>query len=145
LGLFWVLGRETSQPYLGEHLQAAGGAEPPSKDQIAKWNKELDNDNFDTREKAGARLLEAGKAARDALTKALEGRPSAEASQRIKQVLDKLTDRDEAAAILRPLRALEVLERIGTPEAKEIIKKLADGKADAALTVAAKESLKRLP
>jgi sugar lactone lactonase YvrE len=138
-----ALGRDTSLPYLGEHLQAAGGAEPPSKEQIAQWIKQLDDDNVDTREKAGTRLLEAGRAARDALTKALDGNPSAEASQRIKQILDKLADGDQASAILQPLRALEVLQHIGTPEAKEIVKKLADGKADTALTVAAKESLKR--
>jgi dipeptidyl aminopeptidase/acylaminoacyl peptidase len=138
-----ALATQDSVTFLREHLQAAGGGEAPSKDQIAKWIRELDDDDVDTREKAGTRLLEAGKAAKEALTKALEGNPSAEASQRIEQVLDRLTDRDEAATILRPLRALEVLERIGTPEAKEIVKKLADGKADATLSIAATESLKR--
>jgi len=35
-------------------------------------------------------------------------------------VLDKIASKEESPANLRPLRALEVLERIGTEEAKEI-------------------------
>jgi hypothetical protein len=42
------------------------------------------------------------------------------------------------------MRAIEVLERIGTPEAKEVVKKLAGGREDAALTVAAKRTLERM-
>ena len=42
------------------------------------------------------------------------------------------------------LRALEVLERIGTPEARQILLSLAKGAPEAALTQEAKASLERL-
>jgi hypothetical protein len=128
---------------LRERLQAAGGGEPPTKEQIAKWIKDLDDDDFDVREKASVALAEAGKAVEKDLTKALENTKSTEVTQRIQRLLEKLAEREESKAILRPLRALEVLERIGTPEAREIVKKLAGGKADAPLTVAAKATLER--
>ena len=42
------------------------------------------------------------------------------------------------------LRAVEVLERIGTPEARQVLAKLADGAPEARLTQEAKASLQRL-
>ena len=129
--------------FMRERLQPVGGDGAPTREQIAKWVKELDDDSFEVREKATTKLAEAGKAAEPDLTKALQANPSAEASQRIKQILDKLGEKDDALPILRPLRSLEILERIGTPEAKEIVTKLAGGKADSPLTIAAKDTLKR--
>ena len=42
------------------------------------------------------------------------------------------------------LRAVEILERIGTPEAQRILASLAEGAPEDRLTVAAKESLERV-
>jgi hypothetical protein len=50
-----------------------------------------------------------------------------------------------APAVLRQLRALEVLERIGTLEARALLAKLAMGGEGAALTEHAKAALARLP
>jgi hypothetical protein len=45
---------------------------------------------------------------------------------------------------LRQLRAIEVLERAGTAQAKKILSKLAGGAPDARLTREAKAALERL-
>jgi hypothetical protein len=48
------------------------------------------------------------------------------------------------AETMRALRAIWVLERIGTKEAQEILRKLADGCEGARQTKEAREALKRL-
>jgi hypothetical protein len=45
---------------------------------------------------------------------------------------------------LRSLRGVEVLEYIGTPEARELLQSLANGAQDACLSREAKASLERL-
>jgi hypothetical protein len=45
---------------------------------------------------------------------------------------------------LRHIRAVEVLEGLGTPEARNLLEELAKGAADATLTREAKASLRRL-
>jgi hypothetical protein len=88
--------------------------------------------------------MEAGKLAQPELTKALEGSLSIEARTRVQTILEKISTDTGAKANLRPLRAVEVLERIGTSEARDIIKKLAAGKPEALLTEAAKAALERM-
>jgi hypothetical protein len=46
--------------------------------------------------------------------------------------------------VLRELRAVWILERIGTPPAREVLEKLAGGFPDAPLTRDAKASIQRL-
>jgi WD40 repeat protein len=129
---------------LKEHVKPADDSGRPTKEQIINWIKQLDDDDFQIREKAGDALVGAGKLAQPEMTKALEGSLSIEARTRIQTILEKISTDAGARANLRPLRAVEALERIGTPEARDIIKKLADGKPEAALTEAAKAALERM-
>jgi len=46
---------------------------------------------------------------------------------------------------LRTVRAVEVLERAGTAEARAVLKKLASGASGAVITVEARAALARLP
>jgi hypothetical protein len=130
--------------FLREHLKPADGTERPSEEQIAKWIKNLDNDDFTAREQASADLARAGKLAEAQLKKAQDSNPSTETAVRIKRLLENIESFDEAKIILRPMRALEVLERIGTAEAREVVDNLSGGNGDAALTRAAKAALQRM-
>ena len=62
----------------------------------------------------------------------------------MKKLLERLDGPVIGADDLRMLRAIEVLERIGTPEAKELLGRLAKGAPGARLTAEAKGSLARL-
>ena len=117
---------------------------PPDAALIARRIAELDDDDFDTREKATKDLEAAGEAAHAALVKVLAAMPSAEVRRRAEEVLAKLDDVAEKPEQIRGLRALEVLELIGTPEARQIVEALAKGVPEARLTREAKGTLLRL-
>jgi WD40 repeat protein len=102
---------------------------------------DLDDEQFEVRERASRRLADLGEVARDALEKAKN--PSAEARRRIKEVLSVL-DGPADGERLRLLRAVEVLEIIGTPEAQKLLKHLSEGDPRALLTREAKSALNRL-
>jgi hypothetical protein len=72
----------------------------------------------------------------------LNGQPSPEAGKRIDAILARLQDppSDES---LRALRAVQVLEYIGTAEARDVLRKLADG-APASQTREAKTAVERI-
>jgi hypothetical protein len=111
---------------------------------LARLVGELDDDDFDTREKAQAALEAQGKAAEPALARALKGKPSAELRRRATEVLGKVRRPAVPADLVRPLRAMEVLEWLGTPEARAVLRTLAGGRAGALRTRAAQASLGRL-
>jgi hypothetical protein len=112
--------------------------------QLARLLEELDDDRFAVRKRATAVLEQLGREAEPALRKKLTGRSSVEARQRIEAIVTKLERCPVSGNSLRLLRALEALEVIATPEARQALEKLADGPADAWLTLEAKASLARL-
>ena len=67
---------------------ALAAAPPPSKDQIAKWIKQLADNDFDAREEASHKLWEAGEVAEDAVRLAAKS-DDAEVSRRAGEVLEK--------------------------------------------------------
>jgi hypothetical protein len=103
----------------------------------------LDDDSFEAREEAGRRLSGLGEAARAALSDALANKPSAEARRRIEELLGAL-DGPLGRERVRLVRAVEVLESSGTPEARRVLKRLAGGEPNALLTREAKAALVRL-
>ena len=79
------------------------------------------------------------------MKKALAARPTLEMRQRIEKLLDRLaTIVPLPPEILRNLRALEVLEEINTPEARQIIETLTKGAAHARVTQDAQATMGRL-
>ena len=65
--------------------------------------------------------------------------------RRAEELLGRLdSDRAPTAEELRRLRAAEVLESVGTPEARDLLKKLAGGAPGAPLTRDAQGALRRL-
>jgi WD40 repeat protein len=125
---------------LDRRLPTAPRADPAT---LARLVADLDDDSFEVRDEASRRLGELGEAARAALTGGLTKKPSAEARRRIKELLDAM-DGPANGDRLRLLRALEVLESVGTPEARRVLKRLAGGEPSALLTREAKAALARL-
>lgn len=112
--------------------------------EIEKLIAQLDHEQFEQREKASKALAEIGQPATAALTKALEATRSAEKKRRLQELLDALNAKGPRPEMVRPARALEVLERLGTPAAKQLLEELANGDPDAALTQDARAAVKRL-
>jgi hypothetical protein len=137
-----VLSPKESVPLLREKLRPAA---PVDGTLISRRVAELDDDDFQVREKAMQDLETVGEAARTALEKALAGSPSAELRRRAEALLTKLDQGGLGAEAMRELRALEVLEEIGTPEARKVLEGLAKGPADARLTREVKALLRRWP
>jgi type IV secretory pathway VirB4 component len=74
----------------------------------------------------------------------LVGDPSPELRRRLETLLSKLQGPITSTETLRSLRAIEVLEHIATPEARELLQKLARGAPEARLTREAKTAVERL-
>ena len=129
-------------PFLKGRLKRAEVV--PDQDRFWRAISELDDNRFRVRTKATQDLEQLGQAAEPALREALRRQPSPEAQRRIEALLQRLEGPVTGAEQLAPLRAVEALDHIGTPEAYEQIEKLADGAADARLTQEAKRTLARL-
>jgi WD40 repeat protein len=127
--------------FLKDHLHAAAVAEP---ERIQQLIGELDSEQFAVRKRASTELEKIGESAAPLLRKALENDPSAEARKRIDELLNKIDATMPRGEALRSLRAIEVLETIGTAEAKQLLQTLAKGTPDAAVTRAAQGALDRL-
>jgi RNA polymerase sigma factor (sigma-70 family) len=125
--------------WLRDRLQPA--REVPA-DQLRAVIVDLDSNDFSQRQAASKRLASLADRAVPALRAALKGDLSAEQRRRIEEALASLAAVPPAKT-LRDLRAVEVLERIGTQEAKALLEKLAQGAPEARLTREAKASLQR--
>jgi RNA polymerase sigma factor (sigma-70 family) len=126
---------------LAERVKPA--TEPDAKS-VTRRIADLDSDSFDVRQQAAAELGRLGELARPALDEALKGGLSAEARRQVEELLAALKPGGTLPAEeLRLLRAVEVLEWAGTPEARKLIAALARGAARARLTRAAADSLQR--
>jgi hypothetical protein len=130
-------------PYLRKHLQAV-----PIVDErrLARLIADLDSNQFGVREKAAKDLEGFGEVAVGACRKALQGQPSAEVRRRLESLIVKQDSEawNPSPKRLRSMRAVEVLEMAGTPEAQELLKSLAKGEPEAQLTREARASLNRL-
>jgi hypothetical protein len=111
---------------------------------VARLLKQLDSPRFAERQRAADELANFDDMAGPALRRALAGKPSLEFRRRAEQLLKKWAGPITSPDALRALRAVEVLERIGTPEARQVLEAVAGGAAEARLTRQARASLGRL-
>jgi WD40 repeat protein len=112
---------------------------------LAQWIAELDDAKFVVRERARLELEKLGDLARPALQQALANQPSLEQARRMKGLLDRLgSNRELAPEVIRMVRAVEVLEQIGTLEARRLLLAWAEGAPEARLTRESQVALKRL-
>jgi WD40 repeat protein len=126
-----------SLAFLKERLVPVVAADPK---ELAPLLADLDSEQFAVRGKAARELEKLGESARPALHKLQSESRSAEGRRRAQQLLDKL----EGPTRLRAVRAMEVLEHLGTPEARRFLQRLAGGIPEARLTQEAKMALERL-
>jgi hypothetical protein len=117
----------------------------PAPREIRALLADVDSDRFEVRQAAERRLRDLGECAAPALRESLKTSSSAEVRRRIEAILDDLkSPRPLGGVALRGLRAVAVLERIGTEGVKGVLKELAGGAAEARLTQEAKAALQRL-
>jgi hypothetical protein len=129
--------RETTA-WLREKLKPVAAADPA---RVARLIADLDSEQFTAREAAGRELEQLAERAEPALRKLLAGRPSAEARRRAEMLVRQLEGPILSRERLQQQRALAALERIGSPEARQVFAQLAEGTSDAWLTQQAKATL----
>src|SRR5262249_35120321 len=105
-----------------------------SQDDLQKLVTDLEDPKFAVREQAMRELATLGPLAEPALKKRLLTNPSLELSTRIKKLLTGIHSTRRLPDQLRASRSAEVLERIGSPEAIDILRRLAAGATGAYLT-----------
>jgi WD40 repeat protein len=116
----------------------------PDEKRLATLIAELDSDRHLVRVKAMNELSRLEGQASPALKKALSGKISAEATKRIRQLLEKLEVPGLSPEQMRAMHAVEALEQIGSAKAREVLRALSKGAAGARLTQEAREALARL-
>jgi hypothetical protein len=126
--------------FLKERVKPVRSADPAL---VRRLIADLDSETFAAREKARARLEELGEQASSALVEALGRKPSLEARRRLEALLARQRGVLRDPETLRAVRAVAVLEDIGTPEARAVLKTLAGGVEAARQTREAKTALER--
>jgi WD40 repeat protein/beta-lactamase regulating signal transducer with metallopeptidase domain len=129
-------------PFLGERLKPAARVEA---DKLERWIGELESEKFSVRQEASLNLFKVGEQAVPALRNVLTSQPAIEMRKRVEELLDKLAGGKLTTEQLRLVRAVEVLEWMGTPEARQVLQALARGAPGALPTLQAQAALERLP
>jgi hypothetical protein len=133
---------EQAAPFIRQQVRPAVAVVNAKR--LARLIADLDNERFEARQQATTELEELGEQAEVALRQALAGQPRPEARRRLEQLVEKLAEPVPSPDRLRVLRAVEVLEYSGTPEAHRLLGDLAQGAPEARLTREAKAALERL-
>ncbi len=131
-----VLSPKQSMPLLKDRLRPPS---PAAADKVAKLVADLDGDRFAIRQQATAALIELGAAAEAQLRKTLQSNPTLEVRQRVEQILEK-----RKPDTLRNLRAIEILEQIGTGDARELLGIMAKESASPRVAQGAAAALNRV-
>jgi WD40 repeat protein len=136
----WRLaGTPEAARFLGRHLKPITREETARIEQLVK---DLDHEEFARRDKANRELQRLGDRAGHVLREALTRPLDLEARRRIERLVARLSGLVvKETELLRCLRAIAVLQRAGTPEAKALLKKLAEGAPGARQTRAAQAAL----
>ncbi len=111
---------------------------------VRKLIGQLDDDRYAVREAATQELTELGGQAAAQVAKTLQDELSEESKRRLKLIAKRVRDADHPPQMRRTLRAVMVLEMIGTPEARQVLQSLAQGAPEVPVTQDATAALKRL-
>ena len=116
---------------------------PVEPERLTQLFKDLDSDDFAVRETASRELQKRSDVIRPTLRQML-ARPRLSLEQRRRLEALAASLEELSGPRLRQVRALEVLEMLGTMEARELLKTIAIGAPEARLTEQAKAALERL-
>lgn len=116
----------------------------PESLHITELIAKLDSGEFADRQKAGHELELLGDLAEAALRMTLRGQLSPETRRQVERLLAKLAGPVTLPEELRALRSIEVLERVGTSESRQVLERLARGGAGGRRTLESQASLERL-
>jgi len=127
-------------PWLRERVQPAKVSAKLDAALVAQRLTDLESNTFAVRQKAAEDLEKFGPPVLPALRERLEKKPPLEVARRLEELIKRLEPSDD----IRTVRVLRILERINTPEARQILDDVAQGAADARPTKEAKAALQRL-
>jgi hypothetical protein len=139
------MGKMLSSPgravaFLGGRVKPAPAAETR---RLAELIAHLGNEQFKVRDQAMKELEKLGEVAALALQKAITGDAPLEVKRRLEMLVEKLTN--WPTETLRQVRAVEVLEHVGTAAARRVLERLVrEGAPEARLTREAEAALRRL-
>src|SRR5262249_34793875 len=111
---------------------------PQAPEKIGQLIADLDDDDFSVRESAEKELLKAGNHAKARLEDALADNPSIEQKRRLQRILRNLSKGGVDPDTLFAIRGVLVVEQIGSPKARELLREWAKGPTEARLTVEAR-------
>jgi WD40 repeat protein len=106
--------------------------------------EDLDSDDFDVREAAQARLKDLPLEWVTHLRGVRDSKVSLEVRRRVARLLRDAAQKRYSPAMLRRLRAVQILEEIGTSDARKLLAAIARGHEDSPLAAHSKAALVRL-
>jgi HEAT repeat protein len=130
-----------SIPWIKERVSPEPAIDPK---RIEKLIEDLNDNQFKVRESATAELTLIGRRSVAAIDKALAANPTLETQRRLQSIRKSATGPVLKGEKLQSYRAIETLEKLGTPEAVELLRSLAGGAAGGLVTTQARDALARL-
>ena len=119
-------------------------APPLDAERVQKLLRQLDSDKYKERQQASVELIKLGERVVPALDKLMASQPALDLQRRVEVLLERLAGPKLQGESLRACRAIEALERIATPEARQLLDQLAAGAPGAITTTASEAALQRL-
>jgi hypothetical protein len=132
---------EVALPLLRERVRPARAT---TDAEIETLIRRLDAPAFADREAASRELARLGHRAEPAVRKAASGDVSPEVARRLRELLKAKAATGPNSEDLAHIRAVEVVEWIGTPAAQDVLKSWSSGAGDAVLARESKAALARL-
>jgi WD40 repeat protein len=130
---------------LKEHLKPVA---LPNEKKLKQLIQDLGSDDFDARKQATEELEQLGELAEPSLRKRLEEKPELEVQKRIDELIERLEKWQHGPVTspdrLSALRMIEVLEHIGTTEARKLLEDVSKGAEAGRVTRDAKDAVERL-
>ena len=111
---------------------------------VPAWIQDLSSSQFAIRNKANAALVKIGGTVEPNLREALKSAKDVETRRRIEALLDHFAAYEWTQDEVRQARAVEVLEAIGSPQARAALSRWSSGDPGAILTQQAREAIARL-